>query len=97
MVIVARQKRKPTAFGLRLRALREAAGLTQLQLGERAEPKLSYQTIARYERGAVEPTWPTVVAIAEALSVTPDAFLDPPDAEPASDADDEPKKPRGKK
>lgn len=95
MVIVAKQKRKQTAFGLRLRALREAAGLSQSQLGERADPPLSYQTIARYERGAVEPTWPTVLAIADALGVSTDEFKgDSSDEPPAGGATGT--RPRGK-
>jgi transcriptional regulator with XRE-family HTH domain len=49
---------------------------------------LPYQAIAKYERGAVEPGWPTVLKLAEALQVTPDAFLEPP-AEEVSEQDPE--------
>ena len=76
MTLVAKQKsksdREPSGFGSRLRQLREAAGLTQEQLGERAG--MQYQSIAKYERGAVEPTWPNVVKLAEALGVDVGAF-----------------------
>ena len=40
-----------------------------------------YQAVAKIERGVVEPTWPTVLQLAEALGVTPDSFL-------GDDADD---------
>ena len=76
MVAVAKSKpkedRKPSGFGVRLRQLREAAGLTQEQLGEKAG--MPYQSIAKYERGAVEPTWPNVKILAGALGVNTDAF-----------------------
>jgi transcriptional regulator with XRE-family HTH domain len=77
MVAVAKNRkskegREPSGFGARLRQLREAAGLTQEQLGERAG--MPYQSIAKYERGAVEPTWPNVVKLAKALGVEPNDF-----------------------
>jgi transcriptional regulator with XRE-family HTH domain len=87
MVAVAKKKQERTAFGRRLRALRESKGLSQTQLAERVE--MPYQAIAKYERGAVEPGWPTVLRLAEALGVTPDAFL----AGEVSDDQDEPAPP----
>jgi transcriptional regulator with XRE-family HTH domain len=74
MVIVAKRKTEPSSFGRKLREIREAAKLSQTDLGDMAG--MAYQAIARYERGAVEPTWPAVVKIAEALGVTADAFRD---------------------
>jgi transcriptional regulator with XRE-family HTH domain len=71
-----RKKRKhidPT-FGLRLRALREAAELTQVQLGERAD--MHAHAIARLEAGRREPGWQTVLKLAEALACTPNDFRD---------------------
>ncbi len=56
-----------TGFGRRLRVLRTASGLTQAELAQRSG--LSLMTIARYEQGSKEPTWPGVVAIVDALSV----------------------------
>ncbi len=87
MVTVAKRKRDSSAFGLRLRALRESAGLTQAALGELAEMKDT--AIARLEAGNREPNWITVLSLASALGVTPDAFLgdddqaeEPPEPEP---------------
>ena len=77
MVAVAKEKREGTAFGARLRALREAAGLTQAKLAEKADMQPS--VLARLERGEREPTWPTVLKLAESLSVTPDAFTEKPE------------------
>lgn len=87
MVLVANRPLKRTAFGTRLRQLREAAGLTQTELGERVG--IYYQNIAKYERGAVQPNWPMVISLAAALGVTPDAFLGDADRT-AFQADDVP-------
>ena len=94
MVAVAK-KSEPTAFGRRLRELREQAGLTQSELGERAG-KMMYQMLARYERGETEPTWPVVLRLAEALGVSTEAFREvtPPVLEKP---DPEPPKRRGRK
>jgi transcriptional regulator with XRE-family HTH domain len=70
---LAEEKRSGTVFGSRLRALRLERQLTQQQLAERCG--MPYQNIARIERGERTPNWDTVVRIAEALEVTPDAFL----------------------
>lgn len=75
MVAVARAKKSDGAFGRRLRELREAAGLTLAALGERAG--MSYQNVARLERGDRDPTWPTLIRLADALGVGLDAFRDP--------------------
>ena len=72
MTTVAKRKRETTAFGRRLRELREAAGLTQTQLAERAG--MVYQALAKYERGENEPTWPVALRLAEALGVSMDEF-----------------------
>ena len=70
--VLAPRRQKPSGFGARLRELREAAGLTQKELGERVG--VPYQNIARIERGAVEPTWPTVLRLAVALGSSPNDF-----------------------
>jgi transcriptional regulator with XRE-family HTH domain len=89
MLTVAKGKPK-SGFGTRLRALREAAVLTQAQLAEKAE--MLPNALARLERGEREPGWPTVLKLAEALGVTPDAFTSDDD----TDDTPEPKK-KGKK
>ena len=55
-------------LGRRLRSLREAAGLTQVQLAERAAiDEKHYQTM---EGGLSNVTFATLVAVAKALGVT---------------------------
>jgi transcriptional regulator with XRE-family HTH domain len=79
------KKSPPTGFAQRLKALREAAGLTQAQLAERAG--LYSFSVAKLEQGVQEPTWPTVLALAQALGVNCLAFC--PDAtlgEPPTDS-----------
>jgi putative transcriptional regulator len=73
------------AFAVRLKALREAAGLSQAQLAERAGLHLG--AIFKLEQGRREPTWATVQTLAKALGVTCLAFADePPAAAPARKA-----------
>jgi transcriptional regulator with XRE-family HTH domain len=64
---------RPTGFAQRLRELREAAGLTQQQLAERAG--LHPFSVAKLEQGVQEPTWPTVLDLAGALGVSVGAFV----------------------
>jgi transcriptional regulator with XRE-family HTH domain len=63
-------------FPGRLRELREAAGLTQEQLAERAGVKRD--AVARWEAGKREPGWSNVLALCEALGCTCEAFTRPP-------------------
>jgi transcriptional regulator with XRE-family HTH domain len=67
---------KKTAFGGALRAAREAAGLTQAQLAERAGLHLS--AITRFEQGWREPSLSTAAALAKALGIKVDDLLKPP-------------------
>jgi transcriptional regulator with XRE-family HTH domain len=71
-------------FGLRLKELREKAGLTQPQLADKAG--LSKGGIANIEQGIREPAWRTIQALATALGVSLEAFQEPPsaDAKPRS-------------
>jgi transcriptional regulator with XRE-family HTH domain len=72
---------KPASgFGERLKLLRTAKGLTLAEVAERAG--LHLQTVAKVEYGTREPNWLTVLALAEALGVTPDAFLVKPKRRP---------------
>jgi transcriptional regulator with XRE-family HTH domain len=78
----------PEWFPGRLRELRERAGLTQEQLADRAGVKRD--AVARWESGRREPGWSSVLALADALGVTPDAFTQ----EPASRSQPRPGRPR---
>jgi transcriptional regulator with XRE-family HTH domain len=64
---------RPTGFAQRLRELREAAGLTQQQLAERAG--LYPFSVAKLEQAVQEPTWPTVLDLADALGVSVGDFV----------------------
>ncbi len=66
------KRAEPTGFGAKLKAVREAAGLTQDQLAERAG--LYKFSIAKLEQGVREPTWSTVQVLAKALGVDCTAF-----------------------
>lgn len=62
-----------TGFGERLKRLRDEVGWTQAQLAEAAG--LHLRAITKLENGVNEPGWATVIALARALEITPDAFL----------------------
>jgi transcriptional regulator with XRE-family HTH domain len=62
----------PAAFGERLKALRERAGLTQAQLAERISVKR--EAVARWEAGGSEPVWSNVLKLAGALGVGIEEF-----------------------
>jgi transcriptional regulator with XRE-family HTH domain len=82
-----------TAFGRRLRELREAADLTQHELAERSG--LHRQAIVKLERGEREPAWSTLRALTRALNVSCAAFEQ--EAKPAAEtpkADATPEKPK---
>lgn len=73
LLTVAKRKSEPTEFGLALRRLREAAGMTQEQLS--AATGIRAAAISRLEVSpAANPTWDTVTRLAVALGVKPDAF-----------------------
>src|SRR5262249_55540514 len=67
------KKHPPTGFAGRLKELRQAAGLTQAELAKRVG--LNQFSIAKFEQGVQEPTWPTALAIAEALDVQVGVFV----------------------
>lgn len=92
MVAVAKKReRKSTGFGQRLRELRLAQGLTQTELANRVD--VLYQAVQQIELGKVEPNWPTVLKLADALGVSLDEFR----AVPGAEADDPPRRGRPKK
>jgi transcriptional regulator with XRE-family HTH domain len=67
-------------FAGRLKELRERAGLTQQQLAERAG--MNRFGIAKLEQGVTKPWWESVLALANALGVTPNDFTCPPSTRP---------------
>ena len=78
------------AFADRLKAVREAAGLSQYALAKLSG--LSKQAMSRLELGNNEPTWETVQLLAVALGVDCREFVDP-NVKPATPAES---KPRGR-
>jgi transcriptional regulator with XRE-family HTH domain len=66
-------KKVSTGFAQRLKALREARGLTQSQLAEAAG--LNLHGLTKLEQGVGEPHWPTVLALADALGCQPNDFI----------------------
>ena len=68
------KKQQRERLGLRIRSLREAAGMNQLQLAELAGIQSSH--LSRIEAGKYAVTLETVQAIAEALGMTVD-IIDP--------------------
>jgi putative transcriptional regulator len=66
----------PRWFGGRLRELRTQAGLSQPQLAGKVG--MNKDALARLERGERLPSWPTVLALAEALGVSCEAFTQHP-------------------
>jgi transcriptional regulator with XRE-family HTH domain len=80
----------PQWFGPRLRELREARGWTQLELAGRAVPPMTREGVAQLETGRREPAWRTVLALCQALGVTPDGFTQ----EPSADAPPKPGRPK---
>jgi putative transcriptional regulator len=68
-------------FATRLKDMREAAGITQKQLADRAG--LSQRAISHWEQGLREPSWLNVVALAAALGTDCRAFLQEPTGPPA--------------
>jgi transcriptional regulator with XRE-family HTH domain len=83
------------AFGLRLKELRNAAGLTQVGLSEKSG--LGKSTITDLEQGLYMPTWPTVLSLAAALGVTCEAFNQPAAADAAPSGRGRPAKPTDSK
>ncbi len=55
-------------FGHNLRRLRQEAGISQMELGNRCD--MHFSVISRLERGERDPQLATLTALAEALAVT---------------------------
>jgi len=71
--VMARRKQQQTDFGARLRALRKARGLTQVELAERAGS--TQRAISYYENEAGYPPAAALITLAEALHVSTDELL----------------------
>lgn len=67
---------QPTGFAALLKSLREDAGMSQQDLAVAA--KMSIGGYQKLEQGSREPAWPTVLALADALHVSPEVFVPPP-------------------
>lgn len=80
-------------FSEKLRELRDAAGLTQEQLAQKAG--MSVGNVRNYEQGIRLPTFPAVVKLAAALAVTCEAFAECSDV--TGEDPEEEKKPATKK
>jgi transcriptional regulator with XRE-family HTH domain len=72
-------RRQRSKMGARLRTLREAAGLTQLELAARSE--VTHETISRLELGRRSPRAETIERLARALGVTPAELIGLAEAE----------------
>lgn len=68
-------------FAGRLKELREAAGMTQGELANKAG--LTLDGLGQLERGRRQPSWETVCRLADALGVSTEAFRAEPSAEGA--------------
>ena len=64
-------------FSLRLRELRQAAGLSQKALAEMVDA--SQQTVAKWERGLATPNPETVAKLAQVLNTSTDSLLGMPE------------------
>lgn len=82
-----RKKKDRTSFAARLRELREAAGLTQAELADRAG--LNQDTLSNWERGHRVPNVASLPILVDALGASLDDLL----RVPATDTE---KRPRGR-
>lgn len=62
----------PSGFGPVLRRVRDEKGMTQKTLGVAAG--IHPNTVAKLERGEVEPSWQVVLVVSKALGVDCSAF-----------------------
>lgn len=67
-----RETRDSTGFAVRLREMRQEAGLSQEALARLAN--LSTRTVCKIEQGDAEPGWRTVLDLADALGVEVGCF-----------------------
>lgn len=72
--VVPRWRANRVRAGQRLRALREGAGLTQLQLS--AQAGITHEALSNLELGKLAASAPTVRQLSQALGVAPERFVD---------------------
>jgi transcriptional regulator with XRE-family HTH domain len=60
-------------FGMRLRAVRKAGGITQEEAAEKA--RLNPKYLGQIERGEKRPSFDAIISLAKALQVSPSAFF----------------------
>ena len=60
-------------FGMRLRTIRKAAGITQEEAAEKA--RLNPKYLGQIERGEKRPSFDAIISLARALQVIPSAFF----------------------
>ena len=72
--VVPRWRADPAHAGQRLRMVREAAGLTQLELSARAG--ITHEALSNLELGKSAALAPTVQQLSQALGVAPTHFVD---------------------
>jgi transcriptional regulator with XRE-family HTH domain len=70
-------------FAARLQALREASHMSQQDLADASG--VHRVSLARLELGEQQPSWETVVKLADALGVSTEAFREGPEAEGAAE------------
>lgn len=56
--------------GARIRSAREAKRLSQRELADLIAGPVESNTVSRWERGEIMPSWPYLEAVARALDVT---------------------------
>ena len=82
-----RRKKEATSFGPRLTAIRQARGMTQVQLAEATGS--TQRSISYYENDDGIPPASIVISLAKALKISTDELLGikPPRVEPDEDAE----------
>jgi transcriptional regulator with XRE-family HTH domain len=61
-------------FGMRLRTVRKAVGITQEEAAEKA--RLNPKYLGQIERGEKRPSFDAIISLAKALQVKPTAFFE---------------------
>lgn len=72
--VVPRWRANPSHASQRLRLLREAAGLSQMELSARVG--ITHEQLSKIEDGRWSPLAPTVRKLSQALGVSPKRFVD---------------------